>query len=57
MFVSLLWNRYWAGHIRIVGIVVGGFDYLIWSVWSMVLTMMDVHGAMSLDRVDDAVWD
>ena len=21
------------------------------------LTMMDVHGAMSLDRVDDAVWD
>ena len=36
MFVSLLWNRYRAGHIRIVGIVVGGFDYLIWSVWSMV---------------------
>ena len=36
MFVSLLWNRYWVGHIRIIGIVVGGFDYLIWSVWVMV---------------------
>ena len=36
MFVSLLWNMYRAGHIRIVGIGVGSFDYLIWSVWSMV---------------------
>ena len=35
MFVSLLWNSYQAGHIRIVGIVVGGFDYFIWSFWNM----------------------